>query len=177
VAGKAGAGSMKTAIVILVGAVLTFSGVWSNPASCEWDEVEVAVTFVFSGIFEGQDLVLENVYRSLTGPFTYPSEMEMIESIPEIPWVDHLAYNSTFGTYSLFYSSPDDFGGYGEAVILRSWEEANGGEARRSFSPFHPIPAGPSFPKKSRSFRRSPTSSKTPSGRVIAKAKQKSASA
>ena len=103
---------MKTAIVILVGAVLTFSGVWSNPAYCEWDEVEVAVTFVFSGIFEGQDLVLENVYRSLTGPFTYPSEMEMIESIPEIPWVDHLAYNSTFGTYSLFYSSPDDFGGY-----------------------------------------------------------------
>jgi len=76
---------MKTAIVLLAGAVLAFSGMWSNPAYCDWEEVEVAVTFVFSGIFEGQDLVLENVYRSLTGPFIYPSEMEMIESIPEIP--------------------------------------------------------------------------------------------
>ena len=96
----------------LAGILISSSG--ESPAQCS--PGEMTAVFILEGILPGEEISIEKLHVYEVGEATYPSEQEMIDSIPQYSGYGYY-FHSSFGAFHLFSRSPMDSGG---AAIIDS---------------------------------------------------------
>lgn len=78
-------------------------------SSAQCSSGEMTAVYLLDGVLLGQEISIEllNVYE--VGEFIFPSEEEMIESLPPSQFITY-TLRSSVGPFSFFYCSPCDFG-------------------------------------------------------------------